>query len=179
MLYTCAAVATMFLMYQIVSLNWLEERIKVLNQIDSRRAQETQKINMVKPIERPKRPTHINHQEMIPESNQLKFDVFKCPISGEVIKARYVNDDYCDCKDGSDEPNTDACSENKFDCKYSRFSHHVKSIPSSRVNDGICDCCDGSDEYKNMKSPPGLAKLQENAARFSKIRVTPCIDRCT
>lgn len=29
---------------------------------------------------------------------------FTCLRTGEVIPAAHVNDDYCDCKDGSDEP---------------------------------------------------------------------------
>lgn len=55
-----------------------------------------------------------------------------------------VNDDYCDCPDGSDEPGTSACSNGKFWCQGSE-----QYIPSRIVGDGVCDyemCCDGSDE---------------------------------
>lgn len=52
-----------------------------------------------------------------------------------------MNDDYCDCPDGSDEPGTSACANGKFWCKGSN-----SYIPSSQVDDGICDCCDGLDE---------------------------------
>ncbi|KAK8811480.1 hypothetical protein WA158_003214 [Blastocystis sp. Blastoise] len=61
------------------------------------------------------------------------------------ISTLYVNDNYCDCLDGSDEPGTSACSNMKFYCQNN--DHIGEYIPSSRVNDGICDCCDGSDEY--------------------------------
>lgn len=31
---------------------------------------------------------------------------FQCPTSSEFIPVESINDDYCDCKDGSDEPGT-------------------------------------------------------------------------
>lgn len=60
-----------------------------------------------------------------------------------------INDDYCDCLDGSDENRTSACSgiedtSQTFACKIGNDVESV--IPRSRVRDGICDCCDGSDE---------------------------------
>merc|ERR1712013_644085 len=35
--------------------------------------------------------------------------MFECLESKELIVFSMVNDDYCDCKDGSDEPSTSAC----------------------------------------------------------------------
>ena len=74
-----------------------------------------------------------------------------------------VNDDVCDCKDGSDEPGTSACKNSHFWCLNSGGRGFF--IPSYQVNDGLCgfylyfltkyknslcfhipDCCDGSDE---------------------------------
>mmetsp|Transcript_28078 Transcript_28078/g.39212 ORF Transcript_28078/g.39212 Transcript_28078/m.39212 type:complete len:498 (+) Transcript_28078:74-1567(+) len=71
---------------------------------------------------------------------------FKCRDGSLEIESSKVNDDYCDCEDGSDEPGTSACSVGKFYCINKGFES--KTLPSSRVNDGICDCCDGSDEWK-------------------------------
>ncbi|QPG73986.1 hypothetical protein FOA43_001303 [Brettanomyces nanus] len=68
-----------------------------------------------------------------------------------VISFDRVNDDYCDCPDGSDEPGTSACSNGKFYCANEGFKPHY--IPSSWVNDGVCDyqsCCDGSDETEGV-----------------------------
>jgi protein kinase C substrate 80K-H len=70
---------------------------------------------------------------------------FKCLSDGEPIPMNHVNDDYCDCADGSDEPGTSACNNGLFFCE--NKSYKGVYIISSRVNDGICDCCDGSDEY--------------------------------
>ncbi|RZF41362.1 hypothetical protein LSTR_LSTR000076 [Laodelphax striatellus] len=70
---------------------------------------------------------------------------FTCFNGVLTIPFKYVNDDFCDCPDGSDEPGTAACPNGSFHCV--NAGHKPMNLPSSRVNDGICDCCDASDEY--------------------------------
>ena len=70
---------------------------------------------------------------------------FTCLDGSATLPFSLVNDDYCDCKDGSDEPGTAACATGHFYCPNKGF--RAFEILSSRVNDGVCDCCDGADEY--------------------------------
>ncbi|XP_073310646.1 glucosidase 2 subunit beta isoform X3 [Primulina huaijiensis] len=71
----------------------------------------------------------------------------KCKDGSKKFNKSHLNDDFCDCADGSDEPGTSACPNGKFFCK--NTGHTPLVLYSSRVNDGICDCCDGSDEYNS------------------------------
>ncbi|RJE27356.1 protein kinase C substrate [Aspergillus sclerotialis] len=115
---------------------------------------------------------------------------FTC-ISHPAIKVPFsaVNDDYCDCPDGSDEPGTSACSYFShhspqsvadrpgnsdleltsalpgFYCK--NKGHRPSYIPFQRVNDGICDyelCCDGSDEWARV----GGTKCEDRCKEIGK-----------
>eukprot|EP00798_Chlamydomonas_sp_ICE-L_P001676 gene1676-33070_t len=69
---------------------------------------------------------------------------FTCLETSKEIPFSRVNDDYCDCLNGSDEPGTSACHNGKFFC--TNKGNESSSLSSSFVDDGICDCCDGSDE---------------------------------
>lgn len=73
---------------------------------------------------------------------------FSCRDNSKRIPYSFVNDDFCDCVDGSDEPGTSACPNGKFFCL--NIGYESCTLPSSRVNDGICDCCDGSDEAESI-----------------------------
>ncbi|OWR43676.1 glucosidase 2 subunit beta like protein [Danaus plexippus plexippus] len=112
-----------------------------------------------------------NVKEYRPDSN----NEFSCLTSHQKIPIEQLNDDFCDCEDGSDEPSTTACPNGIFYCdtQFSKGSD-VFSIPSNKVNDGICDCCDGSDEFEY---PDGTKLLSQNINN-RRFYVDKCISRC-
>lgn len=96
-----------------------------------------------------------------------KFSLFKsrqvvtCPNGAKGL----LNDDYCDCSDGRDEPLTSACShilvqKNTFAC-----SDGSGFVFSSRVGDGVKDCADGSDEgitsKARLRRTPGIHEIMD------------------
>lgn len=100
-------------------------------------------------------------------------DTFTCiSAPSHTIPASKVNDNSCDCPDGSDEPGTPACSHidprsppqplpgspsgttnttNALPGFWCANEGHVAAyVPFIYVNDGVCDyelCCDGTEEY--------------------------------
>ena len=101
----------------------------------------------------------------ITTSNRCLADAFSCDKSGFFGKGKdipedRVNDDYCDCADGTDEPATNACAllntggagfsqkhltQLTFRCADTK-GYEPLEVPSHMFGDGVCDCCDGSDE---------------------------------
>ena len=103
-----------------------------------------------------------------------------------------MNDDYCDCPDGSDEPGTSACSYLSplspsspsdisiddvnttlalpgFYCK--NKGHQPSYAPFLSINDGICDydvCCDGSDEWDHVGGVSCPDKCKEIGKEWRK-----------
>lgn len=64
------------------------------------------------------------------------FKPFTCLDKSATIPWAKVNDDYCDCLDGSDEPGTSACPDMEFYCP--NTDHEGVFIHSSFVNDMVC-----------------------------------------
>ena len=93
--------------------------------------------------------------------NTITYD-FIC--NSHPNKKGILNDDYCDCPDGSDEPHTSACShllvgQRQFACNNNNNYNNGRSIDgsnhdgsmmthvfTSRVKDGIVDCHNNADE---------------------------------
>jgi len=57
--------------------------------------------------------------------------------SSHIIPFSAINDDYCDCPDGSDEPGTSACRSGWFFC-HNSGGNTGRRIPSYSVSDGLC-----------------------------------------
>ena len=85
-----------------------------------------------------------------PPRRSKQYDFFACPLHPSVLGM--LNDDYCDCPDGSDEYSTSACSHltvgrRVYDCGSSGGGGATTvRVFASRVDDGAVDCPDGSDE---------------------------------
>lgn len=78
------------------------------------------------------------------------LDSFVCD-DGQLYDRSVINDGYCDCLDGTDEPGTGACPTGVFHCV--NQGYRIMKMASSRVDDQVCDCCDGSDEGYVAKCP--------------------------
>ena len=76
--------------------------------------------------------------------NKLNSTHFSCDNNQKILSLDKFNDNYCDCEDGSDENQTNACTNGMFYCN--NYLYFSKIISTSKINDGICDCCDGTDE---------------------------------
>ncbi|PKI83627.1 hypothetical protein MVES1_002753 [Malassezia vespertilionis] len=108
----------------------------------------------------------------LPSSLRDAVPMWKCIGTDQIIPLDRINDDYCDCDDGSDEPGTSACPNGWFYCH--NEGHIPSYIRSSQVNDGVCEpaCCDGSDETDGKTVCPNVcaAMNKEMQARLANER---------
>ena len=82
----------------------------------------------------------------VPQVNSSAMETIQCHNNFGILINALVNDDYCDCSNGEDEPHTSACSDVLVQRKIFACVEGSTKIFLSRVNDGIWDCPDGSDE---------------------------------
>ncbi|GAB2274756.1 hypothetical protein Dimus_009529 [Dionaea muscipula] len=86
--------------------------------------------------------------------------LIKCKDGSNWFSRDRLNDNFCDCLDGTDEPGTSACPRARFYCR--NLGSRPQFLFSSRVNDNICDCCDGSDEYDSSITCPNTCVMGGN-----------------
>ncbi|XP_024361244.1 glucosidase 2 subunit beta isoform X2 [Physcomitrium patens] len=98
-----------------------------------------------------------------PDLKYFEGSTFLCKDGSKRVPKARLNDNFCDCVDGTDEPGTSACPQSRFYCK--NVGYVPQKIYSSRVNDGICDCCDGSDEYNGFVECPNTCWDAGKASR--------------
>jgi protein kinase C substrate 80K-H len=122
-------------------------------------------------------------------------DSFACITNPELkLKSSQVNDNSCDCPDGSDEPGTAACAHINtlspaqplpgstsgttnatlalpgFWC--ANAGHIGAYVPFMYVNDGVCDydtCCDGSEEYSAVGGIKCANKCDEIGKEWRRV----------
>ncbi|CCD24149.1 Gtb1p NDAI_0C04900 [Naumovozyma dairenensis CBS 421] len=100
-----------------------------------------------------------NLEKLYENNRVISTNKWKCLNNPEIeINWDQINDNICDCPDGSDEPGTFACnlesssSSSLFYCENDGFI--PRFISKSKVMDGVCDCCDCSDEALLPSSIP-------------------------
>ncbi|RYP73555.1 hypothetical protein DL771_003594 [Monosporascus sp. 5C6A] len=122
-------------------------------------------------------------------------DKFTCIGTPSItIPSSRVNDNSCDCPDGSDEPGTAACAyldplsppqplpgslsgttntSNALPGFWCDNKGHIGAyVPFLYVNDGICDydlCCDGTEEYSNKGGVTCQNKCDEIGKEWRRV----------
>ncbi|KAF5200549.1 Glucosidase 2 subunit beta [Thalictrum thalictroides] len=101
-------------------------------------------------------------------------EIIKCKDGLKSFSKDRLNDGFCDCIDGTDEPGTSACPDGRFYCKNEGSKSQL--LYSSRVNDHLCDCCDGSDEYDGGINCPNICFSDADVSQTEKSNTTAVWD---
>ena len=130
------------------------------------------------------------HPNLIAKYVPLKSGNWNCLDGLKQIPWDFVNDDSCDCLDGSDEPGpmfqlnherwvendlfqgTGACPNTNFYCR--NEGHIGVTIPSSHVNDGLC----GAHYYYPSSSTAFLISLCRKGLLWWVRRTSRLLSKC-
>lgn len=105
--------------------------------------------------------------------------IWSCLLDPSIVLLEsQINDNLCDCPDGSDEPGTNACeftSENPIYFYCHNDGYFPRYIENYKVNDGVCDydlCCDGSDEWASGHCENKCAAVRKQYDEYMNIKTT-------
>ncbi|CAA0842074.1 protein kinase C substrate- heavy chain-related [Striga hermonthica] len=70
------------------------------------------------------------------DEKYYEAEMIECRDGSKWFARDRLNDDFCDCADGTDEPGTSACPTGRFYCR--NMGSTPRYLFSSRVNDKIC-----------------------------------------
>ena len=94
--------------------------------------------------------------------------VVMCQGIGNIMINAPVNDDYCDCVDGTDEPLTSACSwitvgSTVYNCN----NNEEQLLYSSRFDDGVVDC---HGTLLDEENGPNKKRKSNNEIKYNYLR---------
>ncbi|KAG6738870.1 hypothetical protein POTOM_058493 [Populus tomentosa] len=98
--------------------------------------------------------------------------VIKCKDGSKSFSRDRLNDNFCDCLDGTDEPGTSACPSGKFYCRNAGST--PKFIFSSRVNDQICGKKSSGTAFFGFRSQSNYHFVRHSSESLLLMVYLPC-----